>query len=115
MLLPCERSPSGYRLYSEAQAKLLRFVLQAKKVGFRLEEIQNIVHLGRTGPVCGYVRETVAGHIKAIDIQIEELQELRDQLAQAEMAWQKTNASLDGEICGLIEGWFDSPKQEDGY
>lgn len=114
LLSPVGRTTGGYRLYGEAQEKLLRFVLQAKRVGFSLEEIQNIVQLGKNGSACDYVRKTVAEHISAIDKQITELQDLRAQLARAEKAWQKMSAVTDGEICGLIEGLSDSPENKTG-
>src|SRR5438128_2132952 len=51
-LLPAPaRTESGYRLYSEEDARRLGFVLQAKRVGFSLEEIRRIVQLGRRANV----------------------------------------------------------------
>src|SRR5437660_5756524 len=89
-LLPAPaRTEGGYRLYSEEDADRLRFVLQAKRVGFSLEEIQRIIRLGEHGSACEYVRETLARHAAEIDAQIAGLQRLRAELVAAASAWQE--------------------------
>jgi DNA-binding transcriptional MerR regulator len=103
-LLPAaSRSESGYRLYGAEEEELLRFILQAKSVGFTLEEIQEIMRLGRHGSACCYVRETMGRHIAAIDDQISQLQKVRKQLQSAVTDWQLPRVLDDGQICGLIE------------
>lgn len=104
------RTESGYRLYSEEDARRLEFVLQAKRVGFSLEEIQRIVQLGRHGAACGYVRETLTRHLAQIDRQIADLQRLRAELSAAATAWQEPGAVASGQVCGLIERWSSSPR-----
>jgi len=99
------RRESGYRLYSEADAERLAFVLQAKRVGFSLEEIGEIVRLGRHGKACGYVRGKLAEHIARVDAEREALSHLRANLAQAQAAWDEPEAGSEGAICGLIEEW----------
>ena len=70
-LLPAPaRTEGGYRLYSPADERRLRFVLQAKRVGFSLEEIQRILRLGEHGSACDYVRETLVRHIAEIEAKI---------------------------------------------
>jgi DNA-binding transcriptional MerR regulator len=108
-LLPAPaRTESGYRLYSEADARRLRFVLQTKRIGFSLEEIQRLLHLGGDGAACGYVRETFVRHLAAIDAQIAGLRRLRAELSAAAAAWQEPGTSVSGPFCGLIERWSSS-------
>src|SRR5207244_11538385 len=77
-LLPAPaRTEGGFRLYSEEDERRLRFVLQAKRVGFSMEEIQRILRLSEHGSACAYVREALAPHIAAIDAQIAGLQRRR--------------------------------------
>ena len=106
ILEPATRTESGYRLYSEADEQLLRFVLQAKRIGFSLDEIREMVRQRReSGPPCDYVRDTLHRHIQAIDAKIAELQQLRAELLAAEADWQGSDRGADGVVCGLIEGW----------
>src|SRR3989442_1666569 len=88
LLSPPTRTDSGYRLYSAADERQLRFVLQAKRVGLSLEVIRRILELGRQKSACGYVRETISRHIGEIDARIAELQTARAELSLAVAAWQ---------------------------
>ena len=104
-LLPASRRTSGYRIYSEADAERLSFVLQAKRVGFSLEEIGEILRLGRHGKACGYVRGKLSEHIARVDAEIAALQNLRAELIRAQEAWDGPEGGARGTVCGLIEGW----------
>jgi DNA-binding transcriptional MerR regulator len=112
LLPPSSRTESGYRLYSEADERRLRFVLQAKQVGFSLEEIQRILELGRHGSACGYVQQTVTRHIADIDGQITELQHLRSTLAEIAAAGTVEGTKDDNKVCGLIERRAPAPVSE---
>lgn len=107
LLAPTGRSEGGYRLYSESDERLLQFVLQAKRAGFTLDEIGEIVRLNQHGSACSYVRQTLGRHIEDLDAQIAELQNLRSELIEVTTAWQKSggtnNDTNNGAICGLIE------------
>ena len=103
LLAPARRSASGYRLYSAADERLLRFVLAAKRVGFTLEEIRQIVSRSQHGSSCSYVRETLQRHISALDARIAEMQHLRTELGKVAQAWQRNSST--GAFCGLIEQW----------
>lgn len=107
LLTPAARSEGGYRLYSTEDAKQLRFILQAKRVGFRLEEIQRIIDLSRQGGACTYVRETVSQHLVDVEQRLAELQHVRVQLSAMDSAW-RTGGDERGDVCGLIEAWGPS-------
>lgn len=106
VLPPPQRTESGYRLYSAADEAVLRFVLRAKRIGFALDEIREMVRRSRRGTACGYVRETLREHRQALEVRIAELQHLREELVALERAWQAPPAG--GSVCGLIEG-YDGP------
>jgi DNA-binding transcriptional MerR regulator len=106
LLPPPERTESGYRLYTAADEALLRFVLRAKRIGFTLEEIREMVRRSRRGSPCGYVRETLREHRAALETRIAELQQLREELVALERAWQEPAAG--GIVCGWIEGYAGS-------
>ena len=51
-----ERTGSGYRDFSEGDAERLRFILKAKRLGFRLDEIKGILmQHGHGQIVCEHV------------------------------------------------------------
>lgn len=106
-LLTAARMESGYRLYSERDADRLRFVLQAKRVGFTLEEIQEVIRLGKHAKACDYVRGTLARHLAEIDAKIGELISVRAELSALDLEWQEPGKSrtTDGQLCALIEEW----------
>lgn len=94
----------------EALRKIAAFTgCTTKGVGFSLDEIKHIIGLGRHGKACGYVRDTLARHLDALDTQIAELTSLRSELALAQRAWQDHADRQDGLLCGLIEAWHASP------
>lgn len=103
------RTESGYRLYSQADEQLLRFVLHAKRLGFSLVVIRRIVRLGREGSACGYVREALSERLAELDVQIADLQRLRSQLSAVANEWQERGSSARGRLCGLIERCAHSP------
>ena len=105
LLSPAARAERGYRLYSEEDERQLGFVLQAKRIGFTLEEIAEVVQRSRRGTPCAYVREALHRHREAVDARIAELQEIRRELAAAESAWREPGGIPSGAVCGLIEGW----------
>ena len=116
---PHRTADSGYRLYSEEDAERLSFVLKAKRVGFSLEEIGEVLRLSRHGRACSYVRETLSRHIAEVDRQLEQLQSVRAELLAAQAGWDAAvetgfNApgapESDGSFCGLIQGCVPSPK-----
>lgn len=108
LLPPPARTEGGYRLYSASDERLLRFVLQARQAGFRLNEIRHILQRGKDGRACGYVREAIAGHIADADARIADLQRLRARLARMAES-DPAEDGADGCICGLIEHWPGFP------
>ena len=110
------RSAGGYRLYTPSDEARLRFVQQAKRVGFTLEEIQEVIRLGKHGRACDYVQETLSGHIKALDAKLQELQRVRAELAALSAEWQEPGRGCpsEGRLCTLIEEWsVSTPEQKE--
>jgi MerR family transcriptional regulator, copper efflux regulator len=103
------RSESGYRLYSQEDEQLLRFVLRAKRMGFSLVVIRRIVELGREGSACGYAREALSERLADLEVRIADLQRLRSQLSAVASDWQERGSSARGRLCGLIEQSSLSP------
>jgi DNA-binding transcriptional MerR regulator len=81
------RSASGYRLYSEKVLHELGFIKRAQSLGFSLDEIREILSLGRGGKTpCSRVAALCATHLEQIDRQIAELQNFQRHLLKAQRA-----------------------------
>jgi len=77
------RRRSGYRSYPEGAVRRVRFIREAKALGFSLREISEILAL-RVGPgaTCDDVRSLKERKIADIDRRIEELTRMRDALTR---------------------------------
>lgn len=76
-----ERTPSGYRDYSEADRDRLVFVRTAQRLGLPLADIAEILAFKERGEApCGYVRTVLARQVAELDDRIDELIALREQL-----------------------------------
>lgn len=78
-----ERSEGGHRLYSEILVNQLRFIQNAKLVGFSLEEIQALIELQQYKNRSSLpVKKMVTEKIQGIDEKISALQNLKNMLTQ---------------------------------
>jgi DNA-binding transcriptional MerR regulator len=105
ILPPAERTQSGYRIYSEQDVQVLRFVRRARALGLRLEEIGRILDLQRQGaqPCCTVV-QLLEGHLRDIDRTMRELRALRKDLATAlDVAKSSADRGDEVVVCPIIE------------
>ena len=81
-LLPeADRTNSGYRVYSPEIVNRLKFVKQAQRLGFRLDEIKDILSLKEKGAEpCAHVRNLTVEKINTLEGLIKESSALRDSL-----------------------------------
>jgi MerR family copper efflux transcriptional regulator len=79
------RSESGYRLYGIEDEERLRFISTARRTGFSLGEIKEILALRDRGIApCDYVRETIRRRLGEVDRQLAELNQLKRELGRLE-------------------------------
>jgi len=100
------RTGSGYRVYAEAHLRQLRFIRQAKALGFSLHEVGGILEMrGRGQCPCGRVIALGERHLKAVEGQIHRLESFRRELTKALKQWKRSGArQVRGDaICVLIE------------
>ncbi len=78
---PPMRRESGYRDYSEVDVKRLQFVRRAKRLGFTLSEVQDLLGLSedRTDDMA-MLSHHASAKLQDIDSRIEELQRVRSAL-----------------------------------
>lgn len=106
-LLPeAPRTGAGYRLYSDADIAILRFIRQAKTLGLSLGEIRDVLDLRRGGTApCRHVVALLDERIRDVDRTITELRQLRNALADTRAhahARQQQTGHPDG-VCRIIE------------
>jgi len=82
LLAPRGRTESGYRLYGPAEVHTLRFIRQARRLGFLVEDIRKLVALWHDrSRASAEVKAIALEHVGELDRRIAELKEMRDVLA----------------------------------
>ena len=106
-LLKPSRSPrNGYKQYKDSDVSRLRFIRQAKSLGYTLGEITRIFHeASRRNSPCPMVRQIIAGRIEENGSRLNELAALQKRMKRALGEWSKLPDGMpDGEsVCYLIE------------
>lgn len=81
LLPPAERSPAGYRLYGEDAVTRMAFIKGAQRLGLRLEEIGELLHIREQGLCpCGHTRHLLEDRLTQVDAELEALGELRKEI-----------------------------------
>ncbi len=105
-LLPAAaRTEAGYRLFSNDDVAVLRFIQQAKALGLRLSDIKDILELQRGGKQpCQRVIELLDRRVADIDRTMTELQQLRRSLSSARrVARSSQRQGKRAVVCRIIE------------
>ena len=77
LLEPCDRKPSGYRLYDGESLKRLRFIKNAQALGFTLREIAELLNLRVTSTArCGDVQRRALAKLTHVEAKVRDLQAL---------------------------------------
>ncbi len=106
LLKPMRNPDNGYRLYQTSEVNWLRFIRQAKALGYTLHEIQDIMQDRNEGhSPCPRVREILQRRIKENRRQLQELKALQDRMEKALLQWSDMPDGVpDGNsVCHLIE------------
>jgi MerR family transcriptional regulator, copper efflux regulator len=103
ILPPTRRTGSGYHVYGPETLALLGFVTQARRLGFRLDEIKRIVTLKRSGRTpCKHVLDLVHLKLKNIEQALTDMSEVRGNLRGLLRSWQ-ARRHRSAAICPCIE------------
>jgi MerR family copper efflux transcriptional regulator len=82
------RTAAGYRVFEPDTEATLAFVTQARRLGFGLGEIRDIVAIKRSGRTpCAHVREVVERKARDLDGMLADLQALRRRLRKVLRSW----------------------------
>lgn len=84
LLAPSSRSEGGYRLYTEEDADRLRFILRAKRVGFTLTEIDDLlsIRIDKDHHSCNEAKDIVDHKLAHVQEKIRELQVFQASLSK---------------------------------
>lgn len=108
---PAVRAGAGrYRAYTEADAERLRFVRRARDLGFRLDEVRELLALaagdrGRPeGRSCAEVNRIASAHLAQVDAKLAQLRAMRGELARLVAACDRDAAVTDCSLLGALSG-----------
>lgn len=88
-ILPApHRTAAGYRVYGTDTLSVLAFVTQARRLGFHLDEIKEIVTIKRSGRVpCSHVHDLVRRKAEDLDKALADLTEVRQRMRALLKSW----------------------------
>ena len=77
------RTGAGYRVYSPAHVRRLRFILRARELGFSMEDIRGLLGLGDgAAPTCAEVRDRTERHLADVRAKIADLRRIETVLSE---------------------------------
>jgi len=83
LIAAADRRDNGYRDYGESDVQTLRFIHQARALGFAVSEVADLLSLWRDrNRASADVRRLAQAHVAQVDQRISELQRLRHTLTQ---------------------------------
>jgi len=94
------RTQSGYRQYTSNDVVRLRFIVQAKELGFTLEEIAQLMVLRSGGRHCAEVRAVAQAKAAEIGERIEQLTRMREILLHLS---EQCDDSSDSDPCPILK------------
>lgn len=77
LIASASRSGSGYRIYSDRDVEILNFIRKSRDLGFKVEEIRELLKLWRNRTrKSASVKKVALGHLEILKQKIVELQEM---------------------------------------
>lgn len=107
------RTDAGYRTYAEKDLHSLHFIKRARKLGFSLEQIRELLSLWEDSDrASADVKAIAQGHVAELQKRITELAEMRDTLSRLAHACSGDHRPDCPILTGLAEdaaGEFEAP------
>jgi DNA-binding transcriptional MerR regulator len=103
LIAPATRTPAGYRVFGADAVALVSFIVKARRAGFTVAEIREIVSIRRSGRApCSHVRMLIDTKLTNIDRALADLNAARDELAAMRNTW-RTHTRGNAAVCPHIE------------
>lgn len=104
LLLPCRRSASGYRLYDQANYAALEFIINAKMIGFTLQEIKYLLHIDthKSTYSCQTVKAFVDEKRASVQQQLAQLRRMDKLLAN--LSESCNGGGVSAQHCSILDG-----------
>lgn len=105
-LLPApSRSDSNYRLYGDAHIERLQFIRHCRTLDMALNDVRALLQYRDTpSEDCGHVNDLLDEHIQAVEIRMNELQQLRQHLINLRRQCGNTAPTS---ACGILRALSD--------
>ncbi|KND60320.1 Cu(I)-responsive transcriptional regulator [Candidatus Burkholderia verschuerenii] len=104
LLNPVGRKSSGYRVYGAQEVHVLRFVRQARRLGFLVEDIRKLLALWQDrSRASAEVKSIALEHVAELDRRIAELTDMRDTLSRLALSCHGD----DRPGCPILDGLAD--------
>lgn len=106
LLQPTERGANGYRRFDARAQARIRFIRQAQRLGFSLEEIATIFRHAAAGhSPCPDVRQILEKRVPSIGDQFDGLLAMHQRMTRALSRWRHLpdQAPTGENVCALIE------------
>jgi MerR family transcriptional regulator, mercuric resistance operon regulatory protein len=98
------RGDSGYRAYGPHAVRVVRFVKEAQRLGFTLDEVTSLLELGAGGPEsCDAVREMAGARLAELELKIRTLESMRHSLQRLVATCSRPRAQRDCPLLQSIE------------
>lgn len=78
-----ERSPGGHRLYDDQAVVTLRVIKAAQRLGFTLDEVADLIEVGRRRGRDSGLQARAAGKLAEVETRIADLQLIKENLRAA--------------------------------
>lgn len=106
LLHPKRHPANGYKLFNASDLEQLRFIREAKLLGFSLSEIRELIDMAKDGSAtCSIARKIVERRVVQIRDQIESLLVLQERMERALTTWQDVSdhTPMGKSLVSLIE------------
>lgn len=110
LLHPSKLPSNGYKIYKDSDVKLLKFITNAKDLGFTLSEISEILNMAdhHESP-CPIVREIIERRIVENERRIKQMQAMQKKMVKAAKQWKSMadEVPTGHSVCHLIESFLE--------
>lgn len=115
LLKPVRSVSNGYQEYTKTDQQRLKFIINARQLGFSVKDIQHIITESEQGNCpCPLTRKLIAKRLAETEALFQETLKLRTRMQAAVKQWQSSpDGATSADICSLIESFVDPISTEE--